>query len=556
MKTIKISNKKIIGLGFVLLFLVFGCTKNFEELNVNPNEPVEVPTSYLLTDGQKGLMSFLWDEWWNGRFGMLYSQYWSQASYTDESRYKPREGVNNNYWIFFYAGRDVNPPDGELNGGGMMSLQRIIDLNEDPETAAKSSQYGSNNNQIAVARILKAWMFQILTDTWGYIPYSEALNIANYDYPAYDSQEGIYYALLDELEAAIDQMDDGAGPSGDMIYGGNMENWKKFANSLKLRIAIRMSNIKEGDATTAINEAMASGVFESNADNAQLIFETGKPNNNPLNENQKTRSDFAVSKTFIDFLVTRNDPRIDFYANTPNYNLDSVHVGFPYGMTNTDATPILVETVSMPGNCVYAPQAPAFYMNYAEVCFILAEAAERGIYSSGGDAKTWYEAGISASMNMWNDILAATPTGWKRIDGNDDIVPYVTDILPDPIGDISSYLADPLVAWDGGVDQSKLIAEQKYIALYPQGLQAWFEWRRTGYPEELIKIGDVITYTVGAVSGEYEFITLAPAAITYGIPVRMTYPVEEQTLNSASYGAAVTEQGEDYFNTRTWWDID
>ncbi|MCD4732187.1 MAG: SusD/RagB family nutrient-binding outer membrane lipoprotein, partial [Bacteroidales bacterium] len=483
MKTIKISNKKIIGLGFVLLFLVFGCTKNFEELNVNPNEPVEVPTSYLLTDGQKGLMSFLWDEWWNGRFGMLYSQYWSQASYTDESRYKPREGVNNNYWIFFYAGRDVNPPDGELNGGGMMSLQRIIDLNEDPETAAKSSQYGSNNNQIAVARILKAWMFQILTDTWGYIPYSEALNIANYDYPAYDSQEGIYYALLDELTAAVDQMDDGAGPSGDMIYGGNMENWKKFANSLKLRIAIRMSNIKEGDATTAINEAMASGVFESNADNAQLIFETGKPNNNPLNENQKTRSDFAVSKTFIDFLVTRNDPRIDFYANTPNYNLDSVHVGFPYGMTNTDATPILVETVSMPGNCVYAPQAPAFYMNYAEVCFILAEAAERGIYSGGGDAKTWYEAGISASMNMWNDILAATPTGWKRIDGNDDIVPYVTDILPDPIGDISSYLADPLVAWDGGVDQSKLIAEQKYIALYPQGLQAWFEWRRTGYPE-------------------------------------------------------------------------
>ncbi len=537
----KISNKKIIGFGFVLLFLVFGCTKNFEELNVNPNEPVEVPTSYLLTDGQKGLMSFVWDEWWNGRFGMLYSQYWSQASYTDESRFKPREGVNNNYWIYFYAGRDVNPPDGELNGGGMMSLQRIIELNEDPETATKASVYGSNNNQIAVARILKAWMFQMLTDIWGYIPYSQALNIAEYTLPAYDSQEDIYYALLDELTAAVDQIDDGAGPSGDMIYGGNMAKWKMFANSLKLRIAIRMSKVAPGDATAAINDAVASGVFESNADNAQLIFEMGKPNNNPLNENQKTRSDFGVSKTFIDFLLAHNDPRIDFYANKPLNNTE--HVGFPYGMTNGDATPILVDEVSMPGNVIYAPQAPGFYMNYAEVCFIMAEI---------GNDQVWYEKGIEASMNMWNDILSTTPTGWYRIDNNP------TDVLPAPIDQtaIDTYKADPMVAWGGGVDQSKLIAEQKYIALYPQGLQAWFEWRRTGYPEELIKVGDVITYTVGAVSGEYEFTSLAPAPITAGIPVRMTYPTDEQTLNGSSNADAVTAQGEDYFNTRTWWDID
>jgi hypothetical protein len=129
MKTMKNSIKKIIGFGFVLLFLVFGCTKDFKEMNVNPNEPVSVPTSYLLTDAQVGTMSFIWDEWWNGRFGMIYSQYWSQASYTDESRYKPREGVNNSYWIYQYAGRDINPPDGEVNGGGMMNLQKIISLN-------------------------------------------------------------------------------------------------------------------------------------------------------------------------------------------------------------------------------------------------------------------------------------------------------------------------------------------------------------------------------------------------------------------------------------------
>jgi len=541
MKTMKISNKKIIGFGFVLLFLVFGCTKEFEQMNVNPNEPTKVPTSYLLTDGQKGLMSFLWDEWWNGRFGMLYSQYWSQASYTDESRYKPREGVNNNYWIYFYAGRDVNPPDGELNGGGMMSLQRIIEINTDPETATIASQYGSNNNQIAVSRILKAWMFQTLTDIWGYVPYSQALDIANYTLPAYDSQEDIYYFLLDELEAAVDQIDAGDGPSGDMIYGGNMEKWKKFGNSLRLRIANRMSKVAPNDAAAVIIAAVASGVFESNDDNAQLIFETGKPNNNPLNENQKTRSDFAVSKTLIDFLMARNDPRIDFYANTPLTSDD--HAGFPYGLEPEDATPILVDDASMPGNIVYAPQAPGFYMNYAEVCFIMAEAE---------NDQVWYEKGIDASMDMWNYLLSITPTGWYRIDNND------TDILPAPIDGaaMTAYKADPMVAWGGGVDHAKLIAEQKYIALYPQGLQAWFEWRRTGYPEELIKVGDVIDYTVGSISGTYTFISLAPDPITYGIPVRMTYPTEEQTLNSGSYNIAVGAQGDDYFNTRTWWDVD
>lgn len=544
----KNSIKKIIGFGFVLLFLVFGCTKDFKEMNVNPNEPVSVPTSYLLTDAQVGTMSFIWDEWWNGRFGMIYSQYWSQASYTDESRYKPREGVNNSYWIYQYAGRDINPPDGEVNGGGMMNLQKIISLNTEEDTKVIASVYGSNNNQIAVARILKAWIFQMMTDVWGYIPYSQALNIAETTLPAYDSQQDIYSGLLAELEAAVEQIDDGPGVQGDIIYGGNMDAWKKFANSLRLRIAIRMSNVDESGAAAAIQAAIDAdgGVFTSNADNAWLIFETGKPRNNPLNENNKTRSDFACSKTLIDMLLARNDPRVDMYGNLPNNNTE--HVGFPYGMTNADATPILVDEVSMPSNLVYAPQAPAFFMNYDEVCFTLAEAANRGIYGSG--AQGWYEDGISASMNMWNDILAITPTGWYRIDNNP------TDVLPDPIAydAITAYIEGQMVAWGGGVEeQGKLIAEQKYIALYPQGLQAWFEWRRTDYPSELIKGGDVIDYTVGAVSGTYTFEPMIDPG-SRGIPKRMTYPTDEQTLNKANNDAANTAQGPNSFNTKTWWD--
>jgi hypothetical protein len=307
-----------------------------------------------------------------------------------------------------------------------------------------------------------------------------------------------------------------------------------------------MSYANSGKATTAIQEAMAGGVFEGNAHNAWLIFESGKPRNNPLNENQKTRSDFGCSNTLIDFLLARNDPRIDMFANLPNNNTE--HVGFPYGMTQAEATPISVDEVSMPSNLIYAPQAPAFFMNYDEVCFILAEAWERGLYSGVGDAQTWYELGIDASMNMWNDILAITPTGWFRIDNNN------TNVLPDPITDqqIADYKAESNVAWDAG-NALKLIAEQKYIALYPQGLQAWFEWRRTDYPQELIKAYDEVSYSVGSVSGTYIFTPMIEPG-NRGIPKRMTYPKDEFTLNQESINNAINAMGPDDFNNSTWWD--
>lgn len=515
-------------------------------MNVNPNEPSKVPTSYLLTSAQKVLMAFMWDEWWAGRFGNLYSQYWSQASYTDESRYKIRDGVNNNYFIYFYSGRDANPPDGEINGGGMKDLQRIIELNEGEDTKAEASVSGSNDNQIAVARILKAWMFQVLTDTYGYIPYSQALNLVEYTSPAYDSQQDIYAGLIIELTEAAAQINTSEmGVLGDIIYGGDMAAWKKFAHSLLMRVGIRMADVNPAAAKKAIEDGSA-GAFESNADNAWFYFVDGKPNNNPLNENQKTRSDFGVSKTLVDFLQARSDPRLRMFANEPN-TAPGEFYGFPYGMTNGEATPISVDDVSMPSNLVYAPSAPGMYMNYDEVCFIMAEAcANLGV---AGSAEEWYYKGIEASMMMWNDILGMTPTGWYRIDGNQ------TTTLPDPITDaeMADYKAMPNVAWNAG-NAAQLIAEQKYIALYPSGLQAWFEWRRTDYPKELITNGTTVDWEVaGGQSGTYTFTAMVEPG-SRGIPKRMTYPADEQTLNGASYDAAVGAQGPDNFNTKTWWD--
>ncbi|MCD4747401.1 MAG: SusD/RagB family nutrient-binding outer membrane lipoprotein [Bacteroidales bacterium] len=534
--------KKLIGISFVVLFLFGGCTKDFDEMNISPNQPSDVLPQYLLTSAEKNLVAFMWDEWWNGRFGNLYCQYWSQTSYTDESRYSPRDGVLNNYWIYFYAGRDVIP-DGTLNGGGMEDLQRIIKLNTDEETKVKAAVAGGPNmNQIAAARILKVWMFQILTDIWGYIPYSQALQGFEIPSPVYDSQESIYNALITEITEAQAQIDVGAGAIiGDIIYGGDMAKWKKFANSLKMRIAMRMSKADPTGATTAINEALTAGPFTSIDDNAVFTFLDGVPINNPLNENQKTRQDFAVSNTLIDFLKSKNDPRLPFYANG-TVSDPNVFTGFPYGMDKDEAAALSTTKFSMPGNIVYAPTAPAFYMLYDEVEFIKAEAV--ALLGVTGDAQASYEAGIKASMEFWNLLKDNTPTGWSRIDNCN------TFVLPASITntEMDAYIASPEVAWNPG-NAKQLIAEQKYIALYPSGLQAWFEYNRSEYiPDILIQPGDSVYYD----GGSFIFSPLIVPADNR-TPHRMYYPSEEQDLNGVNRAAAVAAQGADVFSTKLWW---
>ncbi len=536
----KISNK-IIALSFIVLFLFVGCTKDFENINTDPNSPTKIPPQYLLTSAEKVLMAFLWDEWWNGRFGCLYAQYFSQTSYTDESRYSPRDGVLNNYWVYFYAGRDAGLT-GALNGGGMEDLQRIIKLNTDEDTKGEASASGNNNNQIAIAHILKVWMFQILTDSWGDIPYKEALLGKEYEQPAYTPQEDIYTGMFEELDNALSIMDLEATNmiQGDMIYGGDMMKWKKFANSLKMRLAMRIVNADEATAKAKILEAY-EGAFESNADNAQFPFMDGVPNNNPLNENQKTRQDFGVAKTLLDHMINLEDPRTGFYANKSVASDE--FVGFPYGMTNSEATPLSNDDFSMPGNIVYAPTAPGFYMNYDEVLFILAEAAHRWPGDFSTTAQQYYEDAIHASMEMWNMLRDNTPTSWYRIDN----AATLERTLPDPITEqmITEYLEGDGVAWNAD-EALMLIGTQKYIALYPQGLQGWFEWRRLGHPK-LLEPGETVT----GPGYEYTFSPLQGSAI----PRRMYYPSNEQSLNEASYQAAVASQGADVFSTHVWWDV-
>lgn len=264
----------------VFATLVTGCSKginDFGDTNINPNATTVPITSALLTNVLAGAGGNIWGNGINTTAG-LYCQYMSETQYTDISRYATPT-LN---WDGIYA-------------GDLYDLQNIINVNTDPATKASAAQFGSNNNQIAIARILKAYNFMMLTDAYGDIPYFEALK--GNGTIAYDKQELIYPDLIKELKAAVAQFDGGLTVQGDVMYSGNTTRWKKFANSLIATIALRMSKANPTLGKAEFAAAIAAGVIDNNADNAGITYPGGNYRNPIYNYYVITqRFDFAVSK--------------------------------------------------------------------------------------------------------------------------------------------------------------------------------------------------------------------------------------------------------------------
>lgn len=500
----------------VLALFMFGavsCGDNFGDINVDPNNPSVVPAEYLLTSAQNAMADDVWDEWMNGRFGLLVSQYWSQNNYTDESRYTFRQGVINSYWGYYY--------DRSLRD--LEEVKNLVKAGDDYALGLASAY-----NKVAVAEILECWMYQFMTDIWGPLPYSEALKGSEIRTPKYDSQQEIYLSLVSRLEKAKADIDESAGGFGDadVIYGGDMGLWKKFASSLLLRVGMRMSDV---DAATAkaVVEGSYADAFTSNGDNAVFTYLSEQPSNNPLNQDRIERgnADFCLSNILVDkALGSRNDPRVEAFAD-PAVNSGN-YVGRPYGQSSAAAAGEAPEDYSQPSGAmavqgaasfgpydVLAAEAPVTLMNYAEVCFILAEAKERG-WNVSGSAAEWYDAGITASMNEWG----------------------ITDA-----GAISDYLAQANVDYSSAPgDWKQKIGVQKWIALFMQGVQGWSEWRRLDF--------DLLEAPVDGATGDIG---------SKSAPVRLTYPTNEQTQNAANYGDAVDNLlgGPDKLSTRLWWDV-
>lgn len=479
MKNLTIK-KFTIALGFLSVVLT-GCEKgidDFGDLNNNPNATTVPITSALLSNVLANIGSTVWGNDINLNGG-LYCQYLSETQYTDASRYATPT-LN---WDGYYA-------------GVLYDLQNIINTNTDAATKAGAATYGSNANQIAIARILKAYYFMLLTDAFGDLPYTEALK-GKGTIP-YDKQEAVYPALLNELKAAVGQFDAGTTVRGDLMFAGNTTKWKKFANSLRAVISLRMSKANESLGKSEFAAAISAGVIDANADNATIAFPGGNYRNPVYNYYVITqRFDYAVSATMTNFLTGLSDPRINVYGNNSK--------GFPYGLTRNAALAWQTTNPTFAFLLGYTktPETQAMSVITAgQMNLVRAEAARRGWTTE--NPVTLYNSGITLEMNRWG-ISDATA--------------------------ISAYLAQPKVALTNTAADLQKIAEQRWLAHYPDGNQGWAEWRRTGFPA----------------------LTPAPGQ-SKSIPRRIPYGPNEGLYNTANYTAAAALYNSNSQDAKVWWD--
>ena len=360
-----------------VVLAITSCTKELEEVNVNPNASENAQPDYLLTAAIKTTADAYWGTASTMNSSLLFVQHWAKIQYTEEDRYVFSNTSFQSLWTAGYS-------------QSLTNLNKIIELGEAQ----------NHPNYKGVALVLRSWVFQLLTDVYGDIPYRQAGNIDQYITPAYDTQKDVYVGLLEDLKNARGLLDPAAKAiAGDVIYSGNIAKWQKLANSLRLRIALRIAD-KEPAAAKAVLDELArdSAVYISdNADNAQMVY-LASPNQNPVNALFETRDDYRVSKSMVDKLIQLSDPRLPIYVNKTQAGTTS-YVGVPNGLTTSDASNLGFARTSKPGTYFVAAQAPAVIITWAEVVFARAEAAARGFTTE--DAAALYQQAIKASLKQY-----------------------------------------------------------------------------------------------------------------------------------------------------------
>jgi hypothetical protein len=477
----KIQHIIILMLGLILL--PTACTKDFEEINTDPNNPTDAPSINIIANVIRYHTQNLYNAWGDMNEPSSYANHLGKIQYIDEAAYRFREGVVNSMWFYTYY--NVN------------DLQIVIN---------KESEEGGNPNYKAMGMTLRAYIYQIATDRWKDIPYTEAASgregITN---PAYDTQESIYLDLLQQLKDANELYStaaaDAIGPS-DVLFGGDMMKWKRFTNSLRLRVATRMSNVAPAIARTHIEEILGNPstypIITSNDDNVYLWWQSSPPYKEPWQADSDTRDDHGMCVTLIDILKNHNDPRIAAYAKPATF--DGEYRGVISGAMPGSFTLSHISRIGAWFRDV--PDGFTPIMRAAEVHFMIAEAAFKTWNTGGVTAQQAYEAGIAASL------------GEYYLDGYAD------------------YIAEPGVAWNNQLNQIYL---QKWIALFKNGNEAWAENRRTDVP----------------VLGHAPY---SPYTGHNRPPFRYPYPVSEINLNSANITPKLAGIVDQFWGQQMWWD--
>jgi hypothetical protein len=476
--------KKIILTALSIIALV-SCQSNdqYEGLNNDPKNPKEVEAAFLFNSASKSLFDQMTSTNVNTNVFRMLAQHWTETTYVDEANYDLNtRNITNAHWSEIY--RDVL--------FDLSTAKAYTDADMEMSEATKKTR----NAQI---EILSVYAWANLVETYGDVPYTQTLNPNKYLLPVYDDAKTIYGDLLVRLNAAIPNLTDDGFGEADKIYSGNTIAWKKFGNSLKLRMGIRVVDVASMKtiAETAIKTAISGGVFTSNADNAAISYGSATPNTNPVWVDlvQSGRSDFVIANTIVDFMNDLEDPRRAFYFDQ---NLGTgIYKGGPYGENNSFTSYTHV------GSRVIEQTNPASLMDFAEVSFYLADAAERSISGTPAQAATFYNAGITASFDYWK-----TPN-------------------------VAAYLLNPKVNYATAPGTWKVkIGNQLWLAMYNRGYEAWTAWRTY----------DIPGFNVAAIS-------------ELPVPTRYTYPVSEQNLNSVNYNSASAAIGGDEQTTKIFWDV-
>jgi len=468
-------------LSYIIIFALAlsSCNSTLDDINKNPNATETPLAPYLLTGTLKQGADLYWGSESNFNSSLLFVQHWAKIQYTEPDRYDVSNTSFTSLWNTGYS-------------------TLITDLN----TILNFSDQQANSNYKGIALTLRSWTFLLLTDAYGSIPYKEAgLKVT----PAYNTQKEVYTGLLEDLKQAQSLLGTANGAvTGDLAYKGNITKWKKLVNSLRLRIALRISDKEPALAKQAVIDATtdAAGVISSNSEIFQFIY-TSSPQQNPASAWFETRDDYRISKTLVDKLYELSDPRLPVYAQLPSDASVGKYVGGANGLSNSAANSQGFAKTSKPGTYFLTSQSPAVIFTYSEVLFDLSEAVARGYIA--GDAEQFYKNAITASFNQFG----------------------ITDATV-----ISNYLNQSIIKYDA-TNYAKSIGTQKWIAFFGQGLDAFAEWRRLDYPQ----------------------LIAGPATVLDGqLPSRFFYPGTEQSLNGTSYQASVAVQGKDLLTTKLWFD--
>ncbi|GAB3249931.1 SusD/RagB family nutrient-binding outer membrane lipoprotein [Larkinella harenae] len=469
------------------LFLTLAGCNNFEELNTDPARSSETQPEFLLANAEKRASDLLYDSYFNGRIGMELSQYWMGTDKTSDGRFL---FTNDGLWSGLYA-------------GPLMDLQEIAHYYERHPGESSAST-------LAVAEILKAWLFHVLTDVYIDIPYSQALQGDEIPQPVYDKGKDVYTALLASLKKQVDILQNAPSGAirGDIIANGNAQQWVRIGNALRIRIALRMADAQPAEAKAVIEDA-AKNTLTSVSQDAFFPYNTAAATNRfPYNDVERPLVEFAVSSTLVDYLKAVKDPRLTIFARPDETN--GQYIGKVYG---TEANSPTMIGLSKPGVIAYSGSAKGYMITYAEIAFAKAEAAARGMNVGTKTAEELYNEAITASMTQWG----------------------VTDSKA-----VATYLES--VPYKGG-NWKNVIGTQKWLALYMQGIQAWLERLRLDPKKP---------------DGSILFINPASGSLdpdVKDVPKRLKYPSGSRASNAVNSEQAAKSIGGDTQATKNWWDI-